>query len=120
MTRFLLVCLGGALGSGTRYLTVLLATRYLGIGFPYGTFAVNVTGSFAIAMVVQLVAPSELRFFLVSGVLGGFTTYSSFNEETLLLMRSGAYGTAVANVLLTVIACLVAGAAGVMLARAIR
>ena len=117
MERFLLVCLGGALGSGGRYLTVLWATRALGIGFPYGTFLVNVIGSFAIAMVVQLIAPSELRFFLVSGVLGGFTTYSSFNEETLLLVRTGATGTAMLNVAVTVIACLAAGLGGVMLAR---
>lgn len=120
MPRFLLVCLGGALGSGARYLTVVWATRLFGIAFPYGTFIVNVIGSMVIAIVVQLVAPSELRFFLVTGVLGGFTTYSSFNEETLLLVRSGAYGTAIANVLLTVIACLIAGVAGVMIARAIR
>ena len=103
-----------------RYLTVVAATRAFGIGFPYGTFLVNVIGSMVIAAVVQLLAPSELRFFLVTGVLGGFTTYSSFNEETLLLVRSGAYGTAIANVLLTVIGCLVAGVIGVMLARAIR
>ena len=117
MTRFLLVCLGGALGSGARYLTVMLATRHLGLAFPYGTFLVNVAGSFAIAAVVQLLAPSEFRLFLVSGVLGGFTTYSSFNEETLLLVRTGAYGTAVLNVVLTVFACLAAGTLGVMAAR---
>src|SRR5215213_8060200 len=120
MGRFLLVCLGGAVGSGARYLTVVWATRVLGIGFPYGTFLVNVIGSMVIGAVVQLVAPSELRLFLVTGVLGGFTTYSSFNEETLLLVRTGAYGTAIANVLLTVIACLVAGVVGVMIARAMR
>lgn len=109
MNRFLLVCLGGAIGSGARYLTVLVATRYLGIGFPYGTFVVNVVGSFAIAMVVQMVAPSELRFFLVSGVLGGFTTYSSFNEETLLFLRNGNVSLAFVYLALTVLGCLGAG-----------
>ena len=99
---------------------MVAATRAFGIGFPYGTFIVNVVGSLLIGAVVQLVAPGELRFFLVSGILGGFTTYSSFNEETLLLVRSGAYGTAIANVLLTVFVCLIAGTIGVILARAIR
>jgi CrcB protein len=117
MMRFLLVCLGGAIGSGARYATVVWATRQFGLGFPYGTFAVNTVGSFTIALVVQLIAPSELRLFLVSGVLGGFTTYSSFNEETLLLMRTGAWGTAVANLVATVLACLVAGMLGVVAGR---
>ena len=120
MTRFLLVCLGGALGSGARYLTVYWATHLFGIRFPYGTFIVNVVGSFVIAMTVQLIAPGELRFFLVTGVLGGFTTYSSFNEETLLLMRTGAYGTAAVNVGLTVVGCLIAGFLGLVVARFVR
>jgi CrcB protein len=120
MMRFLLVCLGGAIGSGARYATVVWATRHLGLAFPYGTFFVNAVGSFVIALVVQLLAPSELRLFLVSGVLGGFTTYSSFNEETLLLMRTGAWGTAVVNLIATVIACLAAGALGVIVARSFR
>ena len=117
MMRFLLVCLGGAIGSGARYATVVWATRHLGLAFPYGTFIVNVAGSFLIALTVQLAAPSEMRFFLISGVLGGFTTYSSFNEETLLLIRTGAWGTAVLNLVLTVVACLAAGALGVLAAR---
>lgn len=120
MNRFLVVCLGGAIGSGARYLTVVWATRHLGLAFPYGTFIVNVAGSFLIAAVVQLVSPSELRFFLVSGVLGGFTTYSSFNEETLLLMRTGAYGTAALNVIGTVLACFAAGILGILAARVLK
>ena len=117
MTRFLLVCLGGAIGSGARYLVALWTVS---AAFPVGTLIVNVLGSFAIAMVMELVAPSDLRFFLATGVLGGFTTYSTFNEETLQLMRNGALSTAAANIIITLAACLGAGFAGLAVARLIR
>ncbi|HVG25223.1 MAG TPA: CrcB family protein [Thermoanaerobaculia bacterium] len=108
----LLVCLGGALGSGARYL-VALAT-------PRGTLVVNLVGSFCIGLVLAVMRPSDLRLMLVTGVLGGFTTYSAFNEETLALFRADAFGAAVANVLVTLAGCLVAGAAGHALARLVR
>jgi CrcB protein len=117
MTRFLLVCLGGAIGSGARYL-VALAT--VGVAFPIGTLLVNVAGSFAIALVMELLAPSDLRYFLATGVLGGFTTYSAFNQETLTMMRTGAGGSAALNVIATVAGCLAAGFLGVLAARAFR
>ncbi len=120
MTRFLLVCLGGALGSGARYLTAMWAARALGAAFPFGTLIVNLAGSFLIAFVVQFLAPSDLRVFLVAGVLGGFTTYSSFNEETLLFARTGAWATSLLNLGATVAGCLLAGAAGVIAARMLR
>jgi len=113
IARFLLVCLGGALGTGARYAISMALV-------PYGTFVVNVIGSFVIAFVVQFLAPSDLRVFLVTGVLGGFTTYSSFNEETLLFARSGTWGTAILNLAATVIVCLVAGVAGAAVARMVR
>ncbi|HEX8255317.1 MAG TPA: CrcB family protein [Thermoanaerobaculia bacterium] len=109
MTQFLLVCLGGALGSGARY----VATSAV----PHGTLFVNVLGSFAIAIVLESMRASDARLMLVTGVLGGFTTYSAFNQETLELLRTGAWGSAVANVAVTVCACLVAGYLGLMLTR---
>lgn len=117
MTRFLLVCLGGAIGSGARY---LVALSTVGTVFPFGTLIVNVVGSFAIAMVMELVAPSDLRFFLATGILGGFTTYSAFNQETMEMMRNGGWGMAMLNVVVTVAGCMAAGFVGVMVARMVR
>ena len=87
---------------------------------PHGTLIVNLAGSFLIALVMETVRPSDLRLLIVTGVLGGFTTYSAFNEETLRMMRAGAWGTAVLNVAATVVGCLMAGLAGVVVARALR
>jgi fluoride exporter len=124
MTRFLLVCLGGAFGSGARYLVSIGAVALLGIGFPYGTLIVNVTGSFLVALLMhvglatEMLSP-ELRLMLTTGVMGGFTTYSTFNYETLAYFREGAWGIAVLNVVLTLVACLGAGVAGMAVGRLI-
>ena len=112
MTRFLLVCLGGALGSGARYL--------VGLATPHGTLIVNLSGSFCIALAMALMRPSDARLLIVTGVLGGFTTYSAFNEETLQMLRAGTWGAAMMYVALTVLGCLAAGLAAVMVARAVR
>lgn len=120
MLRLLLVCAGGALGSGARYLVSTWAARALGADFPRGTFLVNVTGSFVLAFIFAVpgsrLSP-ELRLFLGAGVCGGYTTYSSFNTETLALLDQGSAGLAVANLSLTVAGCLVAGLAGLALGR---
>ena len=121
MARFLLICLGGAVGTGARYLFSTAMTRAFG-NFPFGTLGVNVLGSFfaSVLMVLALeksVLSLDLRLILVTGVMGGFTTYSSFNYETLHLAQSGAPGFAVVNVVVTVIACLAAGLAGIWVAR---
>ena len=124
MTRFLLVCLGGAAGSGARYLVGGWAASVLGATFPAGTLIVNVGGSFLISLVMYLgltagaISP-ELRIFLATGVMGGFTTYSSFNYETLALLERGTAGMALANVLVTVSSCLVAGLLGLALGRVV-
>ena len=120
MLRFLLVCAGGALGSGARYLVSTWAVRALGADFPRGTILVNVTGSFVLALIFTIpgsrISP-ELRLFLGAGILGGYTTYSSFNTETLALLDQGSPGLAVANLGLTVAGCLMAGLAGLALGR---
>jgi CrcB protein len=122
MARFFLICLGGAIGSGARYLFSTAMTRAFG-NFPFGTMGVNVIGSFfaSVVMVLALeksaISP-DLRFFLVTGVLGGFTTYSSFNYETLHLAQSGALGLAAVNVAVTLVVCALAGIGGIALARA--
>ncbi|HEX7153451.1 MAG TPA: CrcB family protein [Thermoanaerobaculia bacterium] len=112
MTRFLLVCLGGALGSGMRYLAATTV--------PHGTLAVNMVGSFAIALAFETMRASDLRLMLIAGVLGGFTTYSAFNQETLQFLRDGAWGSAAANLGMTVVGCLAAGFLGFWAARFFR
>jgi CrcB protein len=109
------VALGGALGSVARYACSGLAVRWLGAGFPWGTLFVNVTGSFLIGVLAAFViadgrpalGPDGRAFFIV-GILGGFTTFSSFSLETLNLARDGAVGAAAANVLLSLVSCLLA------------
>jgi len=122
MSRFLLVCLGGAAGSGARYLVGLGAVRLLGAVFPWGTLAVNVVGCFFIAVVMDLsihyrVVPEEMRILLTAGVLGGFTTYSSFNYELLVQLGRGLYGTAALYFLATTAGCFAAGVLGILAAR---
>lgn len=116
MTRLLLVCLGGAFGSGARY---LVASWIAGTGttWPFGTFTVNVVGSFLISVVMRLaldpaiVAP-DLRLFLVTGILGGFTTYSAFNYEALALFEKGAWLAGALYAAAMLLSCLAAGLAG--------
>jgi CrcB protein len=120
--RLLLVCAGGAVGSGARYLVSTWAARQLGADFPRGTLLVNATGSFLLALVFGLRAEAlsaEARLFLGAGLMGGYTTYSSFNYETLALVERGAPGLAAVNVLVTVGACLAAGLLGLLAGRAL-
>jgi CrcB protein len=123
MNKFLLVLLGGAIGTGCRFGVSNLAAAMFGLRrFPVATFFVNLTGSFAIGFLVELfdervaVAP-ELRAALVVGVLGGYTTFSSFSLETLNLLRDGAWGQALVYPLASVMLGLLAVWAGVQLAR---
>lgn len=100
------VALGGALGSVARYACATTAARWLGAAFPWGTLLVNVTGSFAIGLLAVLVAADgrpllagDARAFLLVGVLGGFTTFSSFSLDAALLIERGAWGPALGYVL---------------------
>lgn len=117
MNRFLWICLGSAAGGGARYLVSGWALKVFGSAFPYGTLTVNIIGSFLLAglMVAGVEAATlspTVGLALTTGVLGGFTTYSTFNYETLRYLQDGAWGIAVANVAITVIACLVASLLG--------
>lgn len=122
MYRFLLICLGGAIGTGARYLIAIGVPRLLGTSFPYATLTVNVLGSFLLGAIMHvglstnLMAPG-LRLVLATGVMGGFTTYSTFNYETLEYLREGAFWLAGLNVAATMLLCVLAGALGLVLAR---
>ncbi len=120
--RFILVCVGGAIGTAARYLTALWVPSLLGSSFPFATLIVNTLGSFLLAFIMHVGSSSEmlspdLRAMLTTGVMGGFTTYSTFNYETTEFLREGAWPLAAANVLGTVAICLAAGFAGMAVAR---
>jgi fluoride exporter len=122
MARFLLVCLGGAVGSGARYLVALWSLAALGAAFPYGTLLVNAVGSFFICVVMHLavtarVLSPDLGLFLTTGVMGGFTTYSTFDYETFKYAQQGAYGLAGLYVGATLVLCFGAGLAGDFVAK---
>lgn len=123
MKELLFVCLAGAAGTGARYLLTLWAARRLGPAFPYGTLIVNLAGCFAIAAVMQVALANHwtasARAAIVTGFLGGFTTYSAFNYETMRLLQSGAALPAVVNVTATVVGGLLSGWLGMLTARAI-
>lgn len=124
MQRFLLICLGGAIGTGARYELATWIARAYGPDFPRGTILINITGSFLIAVVMELsratgAIPENVRLFLTTGMMGGYTTYSSFNHETLQLAGKGTYELAVLNVTVTMFGCLVSGFLGVLAARGI-
>jgi CrcB protein len=114
MTRFLLICLGGAAGTGARYLTSLWAASAFGPAFPFGTLIVNVAGSFLLGFLMQLAVTSPV---LTTGVMGGFTTYSTFNYETTSYFRQGAWLMGVTNIAATLGLCLIGGLTGMALAR---
>ena len=108
----LLVALGGALGSVARYLFSLTVLRVTGSLFPFGTFAVNVVGCFVFGLIAgaaeqRVPLSPDLRRFLLVGVLGGFTTFSSYAFESFGLMRDGQFAWASINVAGQVLAGLV-------------
>jgi len=119
MARFLWICLGGAAGTGARYLLSGWLLRAAGPGFPWGTLAVNIIGSFLLGLIMQvslttgLISPA-LRLALTTGVMGGFTTYSTFNYETLQYLQQNEWLAAFTNVAVTLLVCLAAGALGVL------
>jgi len=124
---YLWVALGGALGSVARYGCAGLIARIAGLTFPWGTLVVNVSGSLAIGVLAALIATDgrpliagDTRAFLMVGVLGGFTTFSSFSVDTLNLARSGAWGAAGANVIASVVLCLVAVSVGYVVTAALQ
>lgn len=123
MNHMLLVAIGGALGSVCRYLVGLWALRQFGPNFPWGTLTVNVAGSFAIGLLAELIvrrydASPEMRFLLITGVLGGFTTFSAFSLDVITLFERGAALAGATYVLASVAISLGAVFAGLALGRA--
>ena len=124
MTQALAIATGGALGALLRYWTSLAVHSKLGAGFPYGTLTVNVIGSLLMGFlyvwfVDRLAMGPAVRGFLFIGVLGAFTTFSTFSLETLNLIESGQPGKAMLNVVISVVVCVTAAGLGVLAARQI-
>ncbi|MBW4980929.1 fluoride efflux transporter CrcB [Mameliella sp. CS4] len=120
MTPLLQVALGGALGASARYMTGIATARLLGKGFPWGTLTVNIVGSFLMGvLVVALLHLSANRYapLLMTGVLGGFTTFSAFSLDAITLYERGQGALAAAYVAGSVILSLAALFAGLTLAR---
>lgn len=123
MNLILLVAGGGAIGSVLRYLMATAIQRFTTGNFPYGTVCVNILGCFVIGLLyIWLIerAPDprlSLRALLMVGVMGGFTTFSSFSLETIGLLMQGAYVGAVLNVVGSVALCLLGTTLGMYLAR---
>lgn len=120
LERLLAIACGGAIGSLFRYLLSGWVEGYFeNRNFPMGIFVCNVVGSFAIGIIVGLMMnKTELsaiwRLFLVVGLCGGFTTFSSFSLDNITLLRSGALGMAMVNIIFSVVACLLATYVGLI------
>ena len=123
MNQLLSVALGGAAGALLRFFVSSGLYTWLGRGFPYGTLAVNIIGSFLIgllaeALILQRIAIAlEYRAAIIVGLLGAFTTFSTFSLETFYLIEQGHYGKAGLNVVISVAGCLIAVWMGLMSGR---
>lgn len=132
ITAYLWVAIGGALGSMARFWMAARVAELLGPEFPYGpqlpwgTILINILGSFVIGFFATFTGPGgrfvvsfDARAFVMVGICGGFTTFSAFSLQTLDLMRGNHWGQAMANILISVIVCLLAVWAGHLLAAAL-
>lgn len=123
MISYIWIALGGALGTTARYWLSGVVARSIGETFPWGTLVINITGAFVIGFFGALTGPdgrlfvgSTARQFVMIGMCGGYTTFSSFSLQTLSLMNDGEWLRAGANIGLSVLLCMIAVWAGVVLA----
>jgi fluoride exporter len=126
MVSYIWIALGGAIGTAGRYWLSGVIARSFGETFPWGTLIINVTGSFVIGFFAALTGPdgrlfvsSNARQFVMIGMCGGYTTFSSFSLQTLNLMNNGEWCRAVGNIGASVALCLIAVWAGAVLAGSI-
>jgi CrcB protein len=126
MARLLMVCIGGFVGTGARYALNGWVAQRFGESFPWGTLTVNTAGSFAVGVLFFACGPDSpvivsatTRQFALAGILGGFTTFSSFSIQTLNLLKEGQLVAAGGNVIGSVALGLIAALAGDAVARAI-
>ena len=116
----LLIFLGGGLGSIFRYLSQVLVNKWISIHFPLGTLAVNIVGSFLIGIALALLGNNQhhvMRFLFVIGFCGGFTTFSTFSYDSVVLLKEADYLLFGLNVLGNVVLCILSTIAGLLLAK---
>ena len=114
--------LGGAIGAGLRHLANIAALRAFGPGFPWGTMGINVAGSFAMGLFIELLArkfgaSNELRLFIATGILGGFTTFSAFSLDFATLTGRGELASAAFYAIASVVFSILALFAGLWLGK---
>ena len=119
---FLLVFIGGGIGSALRHGSALVAARWFGTGLPYGTLFVNIFGSFVMGLITEYWAlksglPQLVRLFLTTGIIGGFTTFSTFSLDTAVLWERGQSLATLAYVLGSVVVSIGALFAGLAVVR---
>ncbi len=122
LSNLLQVALGGAIGASARYLTNVTATRLFGHGFPWGTVIANIAGSFLMGVLVVVLARrggTHLAPLLMTGMLGGYTTFSAFSLDAFTLYERGQIGLAAAYVAGTLVVGLAAIVAGILATRAL-
>ena len=122
--NLVIIALGGALGAVSRFLMGNAVSKAVGSALPYGTFVINLVGYFAMGLLMTIIVDRELlsaawRLFLCVGFLGGFTTFSSFGYEALMLLTEGRLLAALTYVSGSMVLGLAAAAAGVLCARAL-
>lgn len=124
MQALAIVFVGGGIGAALRHLVNLGAARLFGVGFPWGTLAVNIAGSLAMGLLAAWLATRyagpdhHLRLFLATGILGGFTTFSAFSLDAVVLWERGAHAVAAGYVGASVVLSVGALVAGLALGRA--
>lgn len=118
----LMVAMGGALGSILRYMIHIKIDQMHSFDFPLGILSINVIGSFLMGLLawlltVQIQLPEAQRMGILVGVLGGFTTFSTFSNDSLQLIVQGEYATALINIVLSVVLCIMAAGLGLYTAK---
>ena len=122
MMEILSVAVGGALGAVCRYLLGNFISRMSGSALPWGTFAINIIGCFCMGLLMTLIVergllPAAWRLFLCVGLLGGFTTFSTFSNDGLILMKQGFYGLFATYTLLSILLGIFAALGGSIVGR---
>ena len=119
-----LVILGGGIGAGIRHLLNMGSLRLFGSGYPWGTMIINITGSFVMGAFIEFLArrasaSNELRLFVATGILGGFTTFSAFSLDFVTLWERGDVVPAVGYALVSVVGAILALFFGLWLVRTV-